>query len=82
MVLHKTMKLPTTCNMCWMAFQCHEWITEPCRWKGYDKRLDNCPLVEVEEKRVVCNKQRITAFVERREDGTVNRCGCADKETA
>lgn len=63
MILHTTMKMPSSCTMCWFAATCEVWINEIHRWKSYDKRLDNCPLVDVDEKRVVCNRQRTTAWV-------------------
>lgn len=70
MILHKTMTMPSSCTMCWISCTCDEWVNERLKHKGYGKRLDNCPLVEVEKKRVVCNKERMDAWVERREDET------------
>ena len=64
MIVHKTMTLPSSCSMCWLSYICDEY-NQPIipRWEGYQHRLDNCPLVEVKEKRVVANKKRITAYV-------------------
>lgn len=67
MVVHKTMQMPSSCEMCWIRSYCDAWVYEPNKAKGYDSRLNNCPLVEVEKRRVVCNKERITAWVERTE---------------
>lgn len=46
MVIHKTMTMPASCIMCWFGHACDAWIKERCRWKGYSKRLDECPLVD------------------------------------
>ena len=69
MIVHKTMNMPSSCTMCWLRYSCEAWVYEQIKARGYGHRLENCPLVEVEQKRVVCNKQRITAWVERKEDG-------------
>lgn len=64
MIVHKNMEMPSSCTMCWLSYVCDVWINDRCRHESYDKRLDNCPLIEVTAKRVVYNKQRITAYVE------------------
>lgn len=47
MLIHKTMKLPTSCLSCWIAPTCEVWVAEKKKYKGYDNRLVNCPLEEV-----------------------------------
>ena len=46
-VLIKEMKMPQTCTMCWLSPICPVWVKEVSRYKGYDNRLPNCPLIEV-----------------------------------
>lgn len=46
-ILIKGMKMPQTCTMCWFSPICPVWVKEVSRYKGYDNRLPNCPLVEV-----------------------------------
>ena len=46
-VLIKGMDMPKTCIMCWLSPICPIWVKEVSRYKGYDNRLPNCPLVEV-----------------------------------
>ena len=47
MLIHKTMKMPTSCLSCWISPTCEVWVGEKSRYKGYDDRLDECPLEEV-----------------------------------
>lgn len=47
MIIHKTMRMPSSCTMCWISNTCDVWTSETCKQNGYDKRLDNCPLEEV-----------------------------------
>lgn len=47
MLIHKTMKMPTSCLSCWIAPTCEVWVREKSKYKGYDNRLENCPLEEV-----------------------------------
>lgn len=47
MLIHKTMKMPTSCLSCWIAPTCEVWVREKSKYKGYDNRLDECPLEEV-----------------------------------
>ena len=47
MLIHKTMKMPTSCLSCWIAPTCEVWVREKSKYKGYDDRLDECPLEEV-----------------------------------
>ena len=47
MVIHKTMAMPTSCLSCWIAPTCEVWVREKSKYKGYDNRLDECPLEEV-----------------------------------
>ena len=46
-VLIKGMEMPKTCIMCWLSPVCPVWVKEVSRYKGYDNRLPDCPLVEV-----------------------------------
>ena len=46
-VLIKGIEMPKTCTMCWLSPICPVWVKEVSRYKGYDNRLPNCPLVEV-----------------------------------
>lgn len=46
-VLIKGMEMPKTCIMCWFSPICPVWVKEVSRYKGYDNRLPNCPLIEV-----------------------------------
>lgn len=46
-VLIKGMKMPKTCIVCWLSPICPVWVKEVSRYKGYDNRLPDCPLVEV-----------------------------------
>ena len=47
MLIHKTMTMPTSCLSCWIAPTCEVWVREKSKYKGYDDRLDECPLEEV-----------------------------------
>ena len=47
MLIHKTMKMPTSCLSCWISPTCEVWVREKSKHKGYDNRLDECPLEEV-----------------------------------
>lgn len=47
MLIHKTMKMPTSCLSCWIAPTCEVWVREKSKYKGYDNRLENCPLEEM-----------------------------------
>lgn len=47
MLIHKTMKMPASCLSCWIAPTCEVWVREKSKYKGYDDRLDECPLEEV-----------------------------------
>ena len=47
MLIHKTMTMPTSCLSCWIAPTCEVWVREKSKYKGYDNRLDECPLEEV-----------------------------------
>lgn len=47
MLIHKTMAMPTSCLSCWIAPTCEVWVREKSKYKGYDDRLDECPLEEV-----------------------------------
>lgn len=47
MLIHKTMKMPKSCLSCWIAPTCEVWVREKSKYKGYDERLDECPLEEV-----------------------------------
>lgn len=47
MLIHKTMKMPTSCLSCWIAPTCEVWVAEKSKYKGYDNRLENCPLEPV-----------------------------------
>jgi len=47
MLIHKTMKMPTSCLSCWIAPTCEVWVREKSKYKGYDNRLENCPLEPV-----------------------------------
>ena len=47
MLIHKTMKMPTSCLSCWISPTCEVWVREKSKHKGYDDRLDECPLEEV-----------------------------------
>lgn len=46
-VLIKDMELPTSCTMCWLNTFCGVWNTEPVKHKGFNERLENCPLTEL-----------------------------------
>lgn len=47
MLIHKTMRMPKSCLSCWIAQTCEVWVAEKKKYKGYDNRLENCPLEEV-----------------------------------
>lgn len=47
MLIHKTMKMPTSCLSCWISPTCEVWVREKSKHKGYDNRLENCPLEPV-----------------------------------
>lgn len=53
MVLHKTMKMPSSCTMCWMSSVCDVYVAEKRKYLGYDNRMDGCPLEELPE--IQCN---------------------------
>ena len=46
-VLIKDMEMPTSCTMCWLNTFCGVWNIEPVKYKGFNKRLDDCPLSEL-----------------------------------
>ena len=46
-VLIKGLEMPTTCTMCWLNTFCGVWNTEPVKHKGFNERLENCPLTEL-----------------------------------
>lgn len=47
-VIHTTMHMPSSCSMCWINKSCEEHAKEWKKpWKGYDQRLDTCPLQPV-----------------------------------
>lgn len=46
-VLIKCLEMPTTCTMCWLNTFCGVWNTEPVKHKGFNERLENCPLTEL-----------------------------------
>lgn len=46
-VIVKGVKMPTTCTMCWLNTFCGVWNTEPVKHKGFNERLENCPLTEL-----------------------------------
>lgn len=46
-VIVKDMEIPTSCTMCWLNTFCGVWNTEPVKYKGFNERLENCPLTEL-----------------------------------
>lgn len=46
-VLIKDMELPTSCTMCWLNTFCGVWNEEPVKNKGFNERLEDCPLTEL-----------------------------------
>lgn len=46
-VIVKGMKMPTSCTMCWLNSFCGVWATEPVKHKGFNERLEGCPLTEL-----------------------------------
>ena len=46
-VLIKNMGMPTSCTMCWLNTFCGVWNIETAKHKGFNKRLDDCPLAEL-----------------------------------
>ena len=46
-VLIKDMEMPTSCTMCWLNTFCGVWNTEPVKHKGFNERLESCPLTEL-----------------------------------
>ena len=59
MLIHKTMKMPTSCLSCWIAPTCEVWVREKSKYKGYDDRLDECPLEEVKHGHwIMTNKEK------------------------
>ena len=46
-VLIKDMEMPTSCTMCWLNTFCGVWNTEPVKHKGFNERLEGCPLTEL-----------------------------------
>lgn len=46
-VLIKDMEIPTSCTMCWLNTFCGVWNIETVKHKGFNKRLDACPLTEL-----------------------------------
>ena len=46
-VLIKDMEIPTSCTMCWLNTFCGVWNIETVKYKGFNKRLDGCPLTEL-----------------------------------
>lgn len=67
MLIHKTMKVPTSCLSCWIAPTCEVWVREKSKYKGYDDRLDECPLEEVKHGHWIVNDNRHTC-----------RCSCCE----
>lgn len=73
MLIHKTMKMPTSCLSCWIAPTCEVWVREKSKYKGYDDRLDECPLEEV----VRCKDCRHRDPEDHKCDcGALERMGC------
>ena len=46
-VIIKGMQMPTSCTMCWLNTLCGVWNIETVKHKGFNKRLDACPLTEL-----------------------------------
>ena len=42
---------PKSCSMCKVRNICEVWNEELVKWKGYNDRLDNCPLRPLPEKK-------------------------------
>ena len=45
-IIVEHMNMPRTCTMCWISNICQEHIHD-LNHIGYDKRLDDCPLLEL-----------------------------------
>lgn len=84
MLIHKTMKMPTSCLSCWIAPTCEVWVREKSKYKGYDNRLENCPLEpvkhghwevvdETEPRRYGCSVCKRLSWTE---DNYCSYCGC------
>ena len=43
----KGMKMPNSCTMCWLNTFCGVWNEEPVKHKGFNERLEDCPLTEL-----------------------------------
>lgn len=43
-VIVKGMEMPTSCTMCWLNTFCGVWNEEPVKNKGFNERLEDCPL--------------------------------------
>lgn len=43
-------EMPTSCSMCWLDSICKVWQDEPTKWKGFNDRLDGCPLKPMPDK--------------------------------
>ena len=74
-VLIKDMEMPTSCTMCWLNTFCGVWNTEPAKHKGFNKRLEDCPLTE----HILCRecKHMIrTASIEHEEGDVTNYYMC------
>lgn len=62
-VIHTTMHMPSSCSMCWINKSCEEHANEWRKpWKGYDKRLDTCPLQPVRHGRWELDKENDSFF--------------------
>lgn len=72
MLIHKTMKMPTSCLSCWIAPTCEVWVAEKKRYKGYDNRLENCPLEEVKHGEWKVVKSSISPYMN---DVVCSECG-------
>ena len=46
-VIIKGTQMPTSCTMCWLNTLCGVWNIETVKHKGFNKRLDACPLKEL-----------------------------------
>lgn len=46
-VIVNGMKMPNSCTMCWLNTFCGVWNVEPVKHKGFNERLEDCPLTEL-----------------------------------
>ena len=44
-------EMPTSCSMCKLDRMCKVWQDEPAKWKGFNDRLDGCPLKPMPQKK-------------------------------